>query len=150
MRLPVVLAVMVLVTGFATAQADDKAAIDAVNKAAVELDAAFERQNAETIETLLPPEHLAVTPYYGAPQSPADQIASLPELKFTQSVVGEVSTELLSPNAALRTFTAKVDGTFKGKPIPPALYVGELWVQRDGVWRQRFYQVTALTGATTP
>jgi hypothetical protein len=143
MRRSVVLAFLVLMAGSAAARADDKTVIDGINKAATALDAAFERQDAETIRSLLTPDHLAVTAYYGGPVSVADQIALLPDLKFAQTVTGEVNVALLGDDIAWRTFTAKVDGSFKGKPLAPDVFVGELWVKRDGAWLQRFYQVTA-------
>jgi len=61
------------------------------------------------------PDHISVTPYYDGPQTTDDQIASLPELKWDQKIVGDVKVSLLGDDAALRTFTADLKGSFKGK-----------------------------------
>jgi len=50
---------------------------------------------------------------YGAPQSVDEQIASLPELKYAQTNVGPVKVDVLGPDAAMRTFTARLEGTYK-------------------------------------
>jgi hypothetical protein len=51
---------------------------------------------------------------------------------------------LLGPDVAVRTFTAELKGSFKGKPLPARAFVTALLVQRDGKWIERFLQVTAL------
>lgn len=89
-------------------------------------------------------DHIAVTPYYSAPQSVAEQIASLPELKYEQTIVGAVKVDVLGPDAGMRTFTARFDGTYKGKPIPSPAFVAAIMVRQDGQWKERFYQVTAV------
>jgi hypothetical protein len=93
-------------------------AIAAINAASAALDDAFERQSAEDLKHMMTADHVAVTPYYGAPQSVAEQIASLPELKYTQIIVGPVKVEGLGPDVGMRTFTAQLDGTFMGKAHP--------------------------------
>ena len=89
-------------------------------------------------------DHIAVTPYYGSPQTAAQQIASLPELKYEQTITGEVRVDVLGPDAGMRTFTARLEGTYKGDPIPPYVFVTSIMVRQDGMWREKFYQVTAL------
>ena len=63
-------------------------------------------------------DHIAVTPYYETPQTAAQQIATLPELKYKQTNTGEVKVVVLGPDAGMRTFTARLDGTYKGKTDP--------------------------------
>ena len=89
-------------------------------------------------------DHSAVTPYYDGPQSVADQVASLPDLKYAQTIVGDVSVAMLGPDTALRSFTAELSGSFKGRPIPRRAFVSSVWVKQDGAWVEKFYQVTAL------
>jgi hypothetical protein len=93
---------------------------------------------------LTTPGHVAVTPYYGAAQSVAEQIASLSGLKYEQTIIGEVKGTLLGAEAAMRTFTADLDGTFRGVSIPKRVFVTSIMVRQDGQWRESFYQVTAL------
>ena len=74
----------------------------------------------------------------------AQQIASLPELKYKQTNTGDVKVVVLGPDAGMRTFTARLDGTYKGKTIPSDVFVTSIIVREDGQWREKFYQVTAL------
>jgi hypothetical protein len=134
----------VLAAGIAGANAGEPATVAAINAASAALDDAFERQSAEDIKRMVTADHLAVTPYYDAPQTAAQQIASLPELKYKQTNTGEVKVVVLGPDAGMRTFIARLDGTYKGKTIPPDVFVTSIMVREDGQWREKFYQVTAL------
>jgi ketosteroid isomerase-like protein len=133
-----------LAAGIASAHAGEPAAVAAINAASAALDDAFERQSAEDIKRMVTADHLAVTPYYESPQTAAAQIASLPELKYKQTITGEVKVVVLGPDAGMRTFTARLDGTYKGKTIPADVFVTSIMVREDGQWREKFYQVTAL------
>lgn len=126
------------------ANADDVAAIEAIDNAAGELDEAFVKQDADAIKSLTTPDHVAVTHYYGEPTTVAAQIASLPELKYEQTNLTEPTVKLLGPDAAMRTFTAKLDGTFKGESLTARVFVTQIMQKLDGKWREKFYQVTAL------
>ena len=134
----------VLAAGIAAANAGEPATVAAINAASAALDDAFERQSAEDIKRMMTADHIAVTPYYATPQTAAAQIASLPELKYKQTNTGEVKVVVLGPDAGMRTFTARLDGTYKGKTIPPDVFVTSIMVREDGRWREKFYQVTAL------
>ncbi len=129
--------------GAFAARADEAEAIEAINKAAAALDQAFEKDNAAA-RALMTPDHIAVTPYYDGPQSVADQLASLPDFEYEQSVLGDVSIKMLGSDAALRSFSAELNGSFKGRPLPRRVFVSAVWVKRDGAWAEKFYQVTAL------
>jgi hypothetical protein len=133
-----------LAAGIASANAGEPATVAAINAASVALDDAFERQTAEDIKRMMTADHIAVTPYYETPQTVAQQIASLPELKYKQTNTGDVKVVVLGPDAGMRTFTARLDGTYKGKTIPSDVFVTSIIVREDGQWREKFYQVTAL------
>lgn len=136
--------VVYLAAGLPQARAGEAETIAAVNAAAAALDNAFERQSADEIKHMTTADHVAVTPYYDAPQTVAEQIASLPELKYEQTNVGAVKVDVLGPDAAMRTFTARLEGTYKGKPIPSPAFVTAIMVRQDGQWKERFYQITAV------
>jgi hypothetical protein len=136
--------VIVIAAGVCEAQPGEVDIVAAVNAEAAALDHAFERQDAEAIKALTTPDHVAVTPYYGAPQTVAEQTTSLPDLKYAQTNIGAVAVTLLGSDAAMRGFTADLDGTFMGKPIPKRVFVNSIMVRQDGQWRERFYQVTAM------
>ena len=134
----------ILALGAVAARADDAETIAAINAAADALDHAFEQRDAKAIEALMTPDHVAVTPYYDGPQSAAEQIASLPELNYAQENLDEPKVMLLGPDAAIRTFTAELTGTFKGRPLPSPVFVTAIMVRSDGKWREKFYQVTRI------
>lgn len=138
------LALFVTPVGFVAAQPTDAETITAVNKSSAALDAAFAARDVDAIKSLMTADHISVTPYYDGPQSVDDQIASLPEFDFGQTIVGEPSVVLLAPEVALRTFVADFKGTFKGKPLPGRVFVNETLVNRNGKWIERFFQVTAM------
>jgi hypothetical protein len=89
-------------------------------------------------------DHLAVTHYYDEPQTVTQQIASLPDLKYQQTNLTEPTVTLLGPDAALRRFTAKLEGSYQGRVLAGPVYVTQVMVKRDGKWLEDFYQVTAL------
>jgi hypothetical protein len=68
----------------------------------------------------------------------------LPELKYEQTIVGAVKVDVLGPDAGMRTFTARFDSTYKGKPIPSPAFVAAIMVRQEGQLKERFYQVTAV------
>jgi Domain of unknown function (DUF4440) len=132
--------VVLMTAALSPALASEAETIKAVNASSNELDKAFEQNDKAAIKALMTPDHVSVTPYYDGPQTTDDQIASLPELKWDQKIVGDVKVSLLGDDAALRTFTADL----KGKPLPAKVFATEILVKRDGKWIERFYQVTTL------
>ena len=116
----------------------------AVNAAAKALDDAFASGDTAAIKKLMTPDHVSVTPYYDGPQTTDQQIASLPELKWTETIEGSVKVSALGPDAAMRNFISTLKGTFQGKKLPAKVYVTEILVKQDGAWVERFYQVTTL------
>jgi ketosteroid isomerase-like protein len=139
-----VLVLLCLAAGLSQARAGDAETIAAINAAAAALDNAFERQSADEIKHMMTADHIAVTPYYDAPQTVAEQIATLPELKYEQTNIGPVKVDVLGPDAGMRTFTARLDGTYQGKPIPSPAFVTAIMVRQNGQWKERFYQITAV------
>ncbi len=145
-NLVIAISLAILALGSAQARAEDAEIVAAINQAADALDKAFEQQDAKAIYDLVTADHIAVTPYYDGPQSVSDQIGSLPELKYDQENLDEPEVTLLADDVALRTFTAKLKGTYEGRPIPSLVYITSVMVKSDDGWKERFYQVTALAG----
>jgi ketosteroid isomerase-like protein len=133
----------VMLAGVACAQ-DDVATIEAVDNVVARLDEAFEARDAATIKDLMTPDHVAVTPYFGSPLTVEQLIASLPDLKYEQTDLSEPKVVLLGPDVAMRTLTAKLDGTYKGKAFAHEVFITAIVVRQGGTWRERFYQVTQL------
>ena len=146
-RLTAVFSLMLMVlagTLLSAARAGDADTIAAINASSNALDEAFAKRDVATIKALMTADHVTVTPYYDGPQSVDDQIASLSELEYGQTIVGEPSVVLLAPDVALRTFSAELKGSFKGKKLPSRAFVNETLVKRDGKWIERLFQVTSL------
>ncbi|HUU24914.1 MAG TPA: nuclear transport factor 2 family protein [Methyloceanibacter sp.] len=133
-----------ILTGVAACTQDDVATIEAVDNVVARLDEAFEAQNAAAIKALMTADHLAVTPYYGTPQTVDELIASLPDLKYEQTNLSEPKVALLGRDVAMRTLTAKLDGTYKGTPFAHKVFITAIVVRQGGTWLERFYQVTRL------
>ena len=129
----------------AAARADDAKTIAAINATSAALDDAFERQDAEKIRSLMTPDHLAITSYYGAPMGFDEVMKTLPDLKMDQTITSDVTVTLLGPDAALRSFIVDMKGSYKGKPLAPRMFVTETLVRRHGKWLERQYQTTPLT-----
>ena len=108
--------VIVLLAGMELAHAGDAATIDAVNVVAAALDTAFESQKAEDIERLTTPEHFAVTPYCAAPRSVEEHIASLPDLKYEQTVIGEVKVTRRAASGVPGTTVPPDEDTISSAP----------------------------------
>jgi len=127
------------------ALSDDAATIAAINASSTALDDAFERQDAEKIRSLMTPDHLAITSYYGAPMGFDEQMKTLPDIEMDQTIKSDVTVTLLGPDAALRSFIVDMKGSYKGKPLPSRMFITETLVRRDGKWLERQYQTTPLT-----
>lgn len=130
--------------GLFQAEASEAETIDAINASSNALDEAFAKRDVEAIKALMTPDHVTVTPYYEGLQSVDEQIASLPELDYGQTIQGTPAVVLLAPDVALRTFIADLKGSFKGKPLPARAFVNETLVKRDGKWIERLFQITTL------
>jgi ketosteroid isomerase-like protein len=127
------------------AEASDAETIAAINASSNALDEAFSKRDVEAIKALMTPDHISVTPYYDGPRSVDDQLASLADLDYGETIQGEVNVALLGPDVALRTFIADLKGSFKSKPLPARVFVNETLVKREGKWIERFFQITTLT-----
>jgi len=128
----------------ACGQENDVGTIEAIDDVVAKLDGAFEAQDTAAVKSLVTPDHVAVTSYYGTPQSVDELIASLPDLKYRQTDLSEPEVVLLGPNAAMRTLTAKAEGTFKGTAFSDKVFIAAIVVKQDGKWLEKFYQATRL------
>jgi len=134
----------VILVALTSCTQDDVAKVETIDNVVAQLDAAFEAQNVNAAKALMTPDHLSVTPYYGTPQSVDEVLASLPDLKYEQTDESEPKVVLLGDDAAMRTLTAKVDGTFKGEPFSYKVFITAILVRQNGKLLERFYQVTRL------
>jgi len=124
------------------ARSDDPAA--EVGKALDALNQAFAKGDAKAVAALMTDDHVAVTPYYGKPLGKDEQLKSLADHKLTEYKSSKVKVQPLGADAALVTYEAAMTGTYKGKPVPAKCFASAVWVRKQGVWREAFYQETAL------
>lgn len=99
---------------------------------------------AAAIKAGMTADHVAVTGYYSGPVTRDEQIKSLAELKLTEYKSGKMKIKLLGKEGALVTYDLETKGTFKGKPLPRKNYASAVWVKQAGMWREAYYQETAL------
>ena len=123
--------VVLVIASLSPALASEADSIKAINESSNALDKAFVQNDKAAIKALMTPDHISVTPYYEGPQTADDQIASLPELKWDQKIVGDEKVSLLGDDAALGTFTADLKSSFKGKPLPAKVFATEIEAQRQ-------------------
>jgi hypothetical protein len=125
--------------------ADEAADIAAIKAGLATLDDGFHTGNTDAIRTMMTPDHLSITFASNDPQTVDEQLASLPELKLIEIYDALPPTiAMLGPDAALVTMEQSYRGTFRGNPVPNRVFISGIWVKGGGVWRERFYQETAI------
>ncbi|MEM9590595.1 MAG: nuclear transport factor 2 family protein [Pseudomonadota bacterium] len=118
--------------------------VEAIDNAVGRLDEAFAEQDLDTIKTLVTKDHVAVLPYRAKPET-MDQLASLlSDIKTKQTDVSEPTVTILGPDSAMRTLTARFEGTYAGKEVDDKVFITSIMVKKDGNWLESFYQVTKL------
>lgn len=138
---------LAIVLGFVcdNVRADDAATIKDVERAIAELNNAFAKQDVATIKRLLADDHVAITPYYNGLATKEDQLKNLADLKMTEYQSSQVKITLVAKDTARITYQLAQKGTYKGKDLHPKNYAAAIWVNRQGMWLEVFYQETALT-----
>ena len=127
------------------AVADDRLAdVEAIDETVARLDEAFAQKDAKTIRSLMTKDHIAVVPYRSTPETTEEAIASLPRLEWKQTDISEPTVVMLGPDSAMRTLTARLEGSFDGKPFDHKVFITSIMKRTDGKWLESFYQVTNL------
>ncbi|MCP4386258.1 MAG: nuclear transport factor 2 family protein [Hyphomicrobiales bacterium] len=123
--------------GDAALQAELDAAKDTLN-------AAFETHDRATIVSMMTADHLSITTYYGRALQASDQLDGLDGFAVEEAAFSPSTVTLLAPTVALITYENTYKGTYAGKPLPPKVFVSEIWLKRDGEWLQGLYQETPI------
>lgn len=126
-----------------SARAQQPAAAE-IEKALGVLNQAFAKGDPRAISALMTDDHVAITPYYGGPQTRDEQIKSLPALKLEEYKPGKTKVRMLGEDTALVTYELAMKGAYKGKPVAARSYASAVWVRHGGKWLEAFYQETAL------
>lgn len=138
-----VLSTLILLLLSACSQ-DDAATIEEIDNVVAKLDEAFQAHDVEAAKALMTSDHIVVTPYYSGPQSFDEVVATLPDYDIKQTDLSEPEVVMIGPDHAMRTLTAKLEGTFKDQTLSNKVFITSILVKQDGKWLEHFYQVTAL------
>ena len=125
--------------------AQDNTAATEVVKLARTLGQAFIKHDVETIKRLLADDQIAILGY-GRPETRADQLEKLADLKFESASMADIKPVGISNDVVAVSFKLVRKGTYKGKPLTPEVYVLAVWANRNGKWQQVTYQETRPEG----
>ncbi len=123
---------------------DELAAIKEIDNVVAKLDEAFQKHDVEAAKALMTSDHVAVTPYYSGPQSFDEVVATLADYDIKQTDLSEPEVVMMGSNHAMRTLTAKLEGSFKDQSISDKVFITSILVKQDGEWLEHFYQVTSF------
>ncbi len=132
---------VVLAVQVAPALSDELADLKA---ARAKLEAAFVNQDADTIRSLMTPDHIAATHVFGGAIGLDEQIAALADLKVTFADISEPQITMFGSEDAYVTYEESLHGTFRGEPLPDRVFASEVWVKMDGKWLEKVYQETVI------
>jgi hypothetical protein len=119
---------------------DDTATKDVV-KLVHTLSDAFVKGDADTIKGLLAEDQIAIFDY-GEPETKADQLKKLADLKFEEASLDHIKPIPISKDVVAVAYKLVRKGTFKRKALTPEVYALAVWAKRDGKWQQVTYQET--------
>lgn len=128
------------------ASADEAATIEEVKARVHEVNKAYADRDAATIERLTTPDHIAVAQQFQKPLTIEEQLDTLGEYERKPSAFTDIEVTLLADDAAFVTYENSYadNGFYKGEPLPPRVYVSQVWELQDGAWLQSFYQETPI------
>jgi uncharacterized protein (TIGR02246 family) len=124
------------------ANADDDPA-QVIEKSVRSLATAYDQGDVESLKRLMTEDHEG-TLTYARFSNRADQLKALADTKIVDYKIDGLKVKVLANDAALATFRATINGTYKGEKVPSPVRVVEVWVKRDDQWRQASYQETPI------
>ncbi|BAQ18784.1 hypothetical protein GL4_3361 [Methyloceanibacter caenitepidi] len=127
------------------ALADERLAdVEAIDNTVGQLDEAFATDDPDALKALMTEDHIAVLPFHRGPETVEQMIAGLSKTDIKQTDLSEPTVVFLGPNSAMRTLTAKFEGTYEDKPVDSTVFITSILVQDEGKWLESFYQVTTI------
>jgi uncharacterized protein (TIGR02246 family) len=131
---------LVVAGAFPEAQADQDTAKE-VQNAVRTVQAAFDRGDKDLLRRYLTPDHASILPYARI-TSTEDLLKHLSDFKFAEYKIEDLQVKLLTPDVALVSQRATIQGTYRGRKVPSPVHVTTVWVRRGGQWLQDLYQET--------
>ena len=110
-----------------------------------ELDSAFVENDISKIEQMMTGDHIAVIANHGSPLTNDELLDNLAAYDLTSFDISNVAVTTLAPDVALVNYNVRQSGTYNGIPLPAKAFISEIWLKRDGCWKQRLFQSTELT-----
>jgi uncharacterized protein (TIGR02246 family) len=132
---------LLMAMGPLAAAPDDEGVAREVQQAVHSVQTAFNKGDVETLRGLMTPDHVTILTYAHFSNA-ADQLKVLSDWRFSQYKMEGLKVRSFTPDVALVTYRATIEGTYKGKPVPSPVVVAEVWVKRDGKWLEASYQET--------
>lgn len=127
-----------------SATADEAETIAEVRAAVEKIDKAFADQDVATIESMFTPDHISIAARYGGAIRTDDQLEAIGALERKAFDLTPVDVVLIAPGAALVTYQQSYTGTYQDEPLPPRVFVTQIWLDQDGKWLQRLYQESPI------
>jgi hypothetical protein len=126
--------------------ADEATTVAQLKEAVLEVNRAYAHRGAATVERMTTQDHIAVASQFRKPLTISEQVDTLGDYKREPFDFTDIDVTLLADNAAFVTYenSYKGDGFYRGDPLPPRVYVSQIWLKQDGAWRQSFYQETPI------
>ncbi|WP_083241218.1 nuclear transport factor 2 family protein [Methyloceanibacter stevinii] len=125
--------------------ADERLAdVEAIDNAVGQLDEAFATDDPDALKALMTEDHIAVLPFHQGPETVEQMIDGLSKTDIKQTDLSEPTVVFLGPDSAMRTLTAKFEGTYEDKPVDSTVFITSIMTKKDGKWLESFYQVTTI------
>jgi hypothetical protein len=131
---------LVAAAAFTGAQAGENMSKE-VEMAVRTVQTAFDQGNKEVLKRFLTEDHTSVLSYARI-TSTEDLLRHLSDFKFSEYKIDRLQVKLLSPEVALVSQRATIQGTYQGRKVPSPVHVTTVWVRRGGQWLQTYYQET--------
>jgi uncharacterized protein (TIGR02246 family) len=106
---------------------------------------AFNKGDVDTLKRLMTEDHVTILTYAHFSNA-AQQLRTLSDWKFSAYKIDGLKVKVLTVDAALVSYQASIQGTYRGKEVPSPVQVAAVWVKRDGRWLQASYQETPVGG----
>ena len=140
------LAVVLCTSVAGGAQGDDAQVREAVKKAKIALETAFDTGDREGVQRGITDHGISISTHWQF-FSRAAQVKSLDDYKVTSYKMSQFKVLPICDEAAQLTYLADVDATYQGKKMPPHVRVVETWVLENDRWLQASYQETPVPGS---
>ncbi len=111
--------------------------IEALSRKAWE---AFKAKDKDAYSKLLTDDFTGLEIDGKGPRNKTAGVAEAESYQINNYEISGFKTTSLGPNAALATYTVNANAVIDGKPVQEKFDVGEVWVKRDGDWKQLYYQ----------